>query len=334
MRHGELLVIDEASMVDLPTIYRLLRAVPPSTDVLFIGDSAQLPPVGPGLLYHRLVGCPGMPQVELAQVHRQADDSGIPIVAGQIRLGRLPGIRPFDPHAPLEPGVFFARCPSDDVGRRTLAVFEAMVGAPTDEPGLGRLHSSDVQILSATKHGPAGADALNASVEARWTSRQPAMGGWGVGLGSKLLWLRNDYDKAPVLGADGQPVVDDNGEPLRQGFMNGAIGVVRRLGKGSVFVEFDDGASDRVLPRDLEKLQRGWAVSVHKAQGSAFRHVVVPVTRSRLLDRSWIYTAVTRAERSCVLVGEEALLREVVRAEPLASRREVGFLPDFSDLRA
>lgn len=116
--------------------------------------------------------------------------------------------------------------------------------------------------------------------------------------------------------------------------MNGAIGVVRGLGQGSAFVKFDDGASDMILPRDLEKMRRGWAVSVHKAQGSSFRHVVVPVTRSRLLDRSWIYTAVTRAERSCVLVGDEALLRDVVRAEPFALRRDVGFLPDFADLRA
>ena len=146
--------------------------------------------------------------------------------------------------------------------------------------------------------------------------------------------MKNDYAKSPVLDEAGRPVLDDEGQPVTDGFMNGAIGVVRRLGQGSAFVEFDDGAADRILPRDLEKMRRGWAVSVHKAQGSSFRHVVVPVARSRLLDRSWIYTAVTRAERSCVLVGDEAALREVVLAEPFASRRDVGFFPDFADLRA
>ena len=334
MDPGELLVIDEASMVDLPTVYRLLRAVPPTTDLLFIGDPAQLPPVGPGLIYHQLVGCAGVPQVSLAQVHRQADDTGIPAVAGEIRLGGVPRLRSFDAEDPLAPGVFSARCATDDVERTALAVFEAMVGAPTEDPGLEHLHSLDVQILAATKHGAAGADTLNACVEARWTSRQEPMHGWGLRLGSKVLWLKNDYDKAPLLDADGQPVVDEAGEPVRQGFMNGAIGVVRRLGRKSVFVEFDDGTSDHVLPRDLEKMRRGWAVSVHKAQGSSFQHVVVPVTRSRLLDRSWIYTAVTRAKRSCVFVGDEAHLREIVHTEPFASQRDVGFLPDFIDLRA
>ncbi len=334
MRDGELLVVDEASMVDLPTVYRLLRSVPPSTDLLFIGDPAQLPPVGPGLVFHRMVGCAGLPQVELSQVHRQADDTGIPAVAGGIRLGEVPRLRRFEAHDALAPGVFLAPCPPGDVGRTTLSVFEAMVGAPADDPGLERLHSLDVQILSASRHCASGADALNTAVEARWASGQEQLRGWGLGLGSKVLWLKNDYAKSPVLDEAGRPVIDDEGEPVTDGFMNGAIGIVRGLGRDSVFVEFDDGASDRVLPSDLEKMRRGWAVSVHKAQGSSFGHVIVPVTRSRLLDRSWIYTAVTRAERSCVLVGEEALLREVVQAEPFASRRDVGFFPDFVDLRA
>ncbi len=136
MRAGELLVVDEASMVDLPTVYRLLRAVPASTDLLFIGDPAQLPLVGPGLVYHRMVGCAGLPQVELAQVHRQSDDSGIPAVAGGLRLGDVPRLLPFDPCDALAPGVFLARCATGNTGRAALAVFEAMMGAPADDPGL------------------------------------------------------------------------------------------------------------------------------------------------------------------------------------------------------
>lgn len=176
--------------------------------------------------------------------------------------------------------------------------------------------------------------ALNTAIEARWASRQERLRGWDLGLGSKVLWLESDHAKSPVLDEAGRPVLDDEGQPVTDGFMNEAIGVVRRLGQGSGFVEFDDGAADRILPRDLEKMRRGWAVSVHKAQGSSCRHVVVPVARSRLLDRSRIYTAVTRAERSCVLVGDEAALREVVLDEPFASRRDVGFFPDFAGLRA
>ena len=106
---GGLLVIDETSMVDLPTLYRIVRAIPSTMDLLFIGDPAQLPSVGPGLLYHRMVGCEAIPQVELDRVHRQAHDTGIPVLAGEIRRGCLPDLRDFDPSVPLAPGIFLAR---------------------------------------------------------------------------------------------------------------------------------------------------------------------------------------------------------------------------------
>ena len=103
--------------------------------------------------------------------------------------------------------------------------------------------------------------------------------------------------------------------------MNGALGTVVAMEGNGARVEFDDGTADRIAVRDLENLGRGWAISVHKAQGSAFRRVIVPVTGSRLVDRSLFYTALTRGVETVVFVGEEAELRRIVREEPRVSVR-------------
>jgi exodeoxyribonuclease V alpha subunit len=151
---------------------------------------------------------------------------------------------------------------------------------------------------------------------------QPRVGQMGVSLGSKLLWLKNDYSKAPFRDAEGDPVLDAaTGEPVCAGFMNGALVVVRRHTERGAWVEFDDGAADEIRLSDLVNLTRGWAISVHKAQGSAFRKVVVPFAASRILDRALIYTAVTRAVETVVLVGDPAVLRSAVEAEPKALAR-------------
>jgi exodeoxyribonuclease V alpha subunit len=112
---------------------------------------------------------------------------------------------------------------------------------------------------------------------------------------------------------------DDN--IIYQGFMNGSLGIVRRPTDNGCFIELDDGAADEVRVHELEYLSLGWAISVHKAQGSAFRRVIVPLTSSRVLDRALIYTAVTRAIDTVVLVGDMALIKSVIAAAPKVSGR-------------
>ena len=111
------------------------------------------------------------------------------------------------------------------------------------------------------------------------------------------------------------------GRPLYAGFMNGSLGIVRRVTRRGAWVEMDDGAADEITRPDLEKLTLGWAMSVHKAQGSAFRRVVIPVSPGRMLDRTLIYTAATRAKETCVFVGDVAVIAEAVRREPRADLR-------------
>lgn len=316
-----LLVFDESSMLDVPSVYRVLRLIPPSVDVLFIGDEGQLPPIGPGLLFHRLVEAHAVPRVRLDTIHRQEAGTGIPDIAAEIRAGRLPNLPRFDPANSLARGVFMLPCGLDGLGDRVLEAWEAMVGPPPKPGQTQALHDVDVQILCATKGGEGGLLALNRTIELRYMVQQARISDWGLSVGSKVLWLKNAYTKAPVLGADGLQFVDDKGYPVFHGFMNGALGVVARPTPKGAWVVFDDGAADEVGVDDLQRLTHGWGVSVHKAQGSAFRRVIVPITASRLLDRTLIYTAITRAIDTVVLVGDMALLRQAVQGQPKASDR-------------
>jgi len=109
--------------------------------------------------------------------------------------------------------------------------------------------------------------------------------------------------------------------------MNGALGVVMHASRDGqkAWLKLDDSSADWISPRDLDELDLGWAVSVHKAQGSEFQRVIIPVVSSRLLDRALIYTAVTRAVRTCVLIGDLKLIKKRVEANPSAYRRDVCF---------
>jgi exodeoxyribonuclease V alpha subunit len=311
LRRGELpvndglLILDEASMLDLPIVYSVLRALGPSKHLLFVGDPAQLPPIGPGLVFHRMVGCSSIAQVELKIIHRQTMDTGIPAASALIRAGRTPALERFDFAAPHARGVFLAHAHPNDVASTTLRVLQATAGG---ELGAG-IQQHDIQVLCAVRKGPAGSEALNAAIEERHRGHDPETS-WGLQLGSKIVWLVNDHQR----GTREQP----------QSLLNGALGFVTAVENTTLHARFDDGSVHRLRRSDLAKLERGWAISIHKAQGSAFRFVVVPVVSSGLLDRALVYTAVTRGTDAVILVGDRALLEAAISKLPTASHRRVG----------
>lgn len=152
--------------------------------------------------------------------------------------------------------------------------------------------------------------------------KQPNVEDWGLSVGSKIMWLKNDYSKAPQLDAEGKPVaLSTTGDPICAGFMNGSLEVVMKPHPKGAIVRFDDGAEDVITTADLEKLTHGWAISVHKAQGSAFRRVIVPLVGSKLLDRTLLYTAITRAVETVVIVGDSEVLRRTIEEPPRALER-------------
>lgn len=310
-------IFDESSMLDTPSLYRVLVQLPVEVNLIFIGDPGQLPPIGPGLPFHTMVKTKGIPSVTLDVVHRQDDTTGIPAVASSVRHGRAVALRRFDPNVALTPGVFLFPARKDDIAAKTLAALRAMCGPPPATGKTAMLHDLDVQLLTQVKNRPAGSRDLNRSIEMEYMARQPNVEDWGLSVGSKVMWLKNDYSKAPQLDPEGNPISDPvTGEPVCNGFMNGALGVLQKLHPKGAWVRFDDGAEDVVTAADLEKLTHGWAISVHKAQGSAFRRVIIPVVQSKLLDRTMLYTAITRAVETVVLVGDIAHINDVISASP------------------
>jgi exodeoxyribonuclease V alpha subunit len=316
MRRG-LLVIDEFSMVGTPDLWQLLTAVPAEIDFLLVGDPAQLPPIKAGNPAQAFCASAVVPRVTLVRVHRQAASTGIPAVAQAIRNGTLPDLPTFDACEPDRPGVFVLPCPQAGVPGQVMRAFAALTGLPDGAvrpQAVAAAHEVDVQVLAMTRHGPAGAAELSDAVERRWLTGQEAIHDWGFRVGSKLLWVRNSYDRPTSRrGADGAEQTVD--------LMNGALGVIRRPTAAGAWVSFDDGTEAEVLGRDLGDLLRGWAITVHKAQGSAFRTVIIPVVPGRLLDRAMLYTAVTRGRERVVLVGDVALARQVIAAPARAGLR-------------
>jgi exodeoxyribonuclease V alpha subunit len=284
---SDLVVVDEASMVDLPLAYSLMRAIPEDARLLMVGDPYQLPPIGMGLVFSVYAADDRIPKVELMQVHRQAKETGIPQIAAQIRMGTRPGLNPYEG---AKAGISFLPC--------TIAEAQAQVIELVSELG----GPSEVQILSPIKNGPSGIKAINAALHRLRTMGRDEWQGYAVD--DPVIWLENDYDRK---------------------IWNGTLGGVQAAGPTSLFVLWDghDKPMDMGLS-DLDSLDLAYAISVHKAQGSQFRRVIVPVFKNRLLERTLIYTALTRATEQVVFIGDADALRQAVEAPPAPHRRKHG----------
>lgn len=286
-----LLVIDEASMVDLPTVMAIVRRMPLGGRILFVGDEAQLPPVGFGLVYHRLVEDPAIAS-RLHEVHRQAATTGIPAAAAAVREGRLPDLREYRGKAD---GIYFI-----DVDEAQLA---GVVDGLCDELG------DEALVVTSTRGGPAGVEEVNERRHAAlYGAVATTKGYFGLrfAVGDSVVYGRNDY---------------------RLGLFNGLFGRVVRVTpeERTVDVAFDgDVEAKKLGGEELLHLDHAYAVTCHKCQGSSAPRVIVPIYPSRLLDRSWVYTAITRAERQVVLVGRRSVFQEAVARPPASEVRRSG----------
>ena len=292
-----LILIDEASMVDLPSIHAIVRRMPDGARILFVGDEAQLPPVGFGLVFHRLVADDEL-RSSLTYVHRQAAETGIPAAAGAVRSRSLPEFKPF---AGVQDGVSFVEAYDGSLAE---SVEEVAVE-------LGVLSGGSI-IVTATNEGEAGVGPLNAILHKRHvevTGNEPVRGLLGrfFSVGEPVIFGRNDY---------------------RLGLFNGMLGRVTKTPpeENTLQVLFDEESEPRTLSAEhLIDLSLAYAVTCHKCQGSSAPRVVVPIYRSRVLDPSWLYTAMTRGERQVVLVGDREALEKALAERTSAEKRCVGF---------
>lgn len=284
-----LLVVDEASMLDLPTLYRVLSHLPDGTRLLLVGDPAQLPPIGFGLTFHRLALSDLVPKKYLTQVHRQAASTGIPAVAAAIRNHRVPELAKFNG---ARPGVSVIECRPDEIVGALFELAKAWGG-------------DDWRVIGSIKNGAAGVNEVNDLFHHRFSAGRARLDGYRFAVADPIVYLRNDYDR---------------------GLMNGSLGTIVDVNsaEGSLVADFD-GDRHILAPGDLADIELAYAITCHKAQGSQFRRVAIPVVRSRLLDHSLIYTALTRGVEQVVFVGDMEALRSAIEASPRASRREVSF---------
>jgi exodeoxyribonuclease V alpha subunit len=284
------LVIDEASMMDLELAASLLRALMPNSSLLLVGDRDQLPSVGPGSVLKDVIASDLVPVVHLREVYRQARESLIVANAHRLNRGEMPETR----NEPEGDFFFFERNAPEDVA----ATIKQLVHTRL----VGRFGISDpreIQVLTPMNRGPLGAHALNRELQDLLNprGRELRAGDRRFREGDRIIQLRNNYDKL---------------------IFNGAIGRVAAVdsGRGKVGVVFEEGHAEYDLS-DLDELGLAYAISIHKSQGSQYPAVVIPVhqTHYLMLRRNLLYTAITRAERVCVLVGTRNALAQAVRNE-------------------
>lgn len=284
-----LVIVDEASMLDLPTAFRILKYLPDGARLLLVGDPAQLPPIGFGLVFHRLAVSTAVPRVELSEVHRQAAETGIPAIAAAIRGHDVPSL---EGYRGRRPGVSFIECSAE-------AFYGQLVQLSGDWAG------DDFQILGAIKEGAMGIETINRLSHLEWDNE--CLTGFQFREGEPVIHLINDYER---------------------GLMNGTLGRIVSVSNGELpglLINFE-GAEHFISASEIsDRLELAYAISVHKAQGSQFRRVAVAVTPSRILDHALVYTALTRGIEQVVFLGDRAAFEQAIRSPALAHLREVAF---------
>ncbi|MFE2315159.1 ATP-dependent RecD-like DNA helicase [Streptomyces sp. NPDC059441] len=291
---ADLVVVDEASMLDLLLANKLVKAVPPGAHLLFVGDVDQLPSVGAGeVLRDLLADQSPIPSVRLTQVFRQAQQSGVVTNAHRINSGQHPvtdGMKDF---------FLFVEDETEEAGRLTVDVAARRIPAK-----FGLDPRRDIQVLAPMHRGPAGAGTLNGLLQQAITPGRPDLpekrfGGRVFRVGDKVTQIRNNYEKG------------------ENGVFNGTVGVVTSLDSEEqrLTVLTDE---DEEVPYDfdeLDELAHAYAVTIHRSQGSEYPAVVIPVTTGAwmMLQRNLLYTAVTRAKKLVVLVGSRKAIGQAVR---------------------
>lgn len=306
-------IVDEASMLDIITMSRLCALLGPAPRLVLVGDPAQLMPVGPGLVLHALTHVPQVPVAELTVVKRYG--GAIAAAAASIREGHWPEL-PSNPEA----AIGFIPCTLHSSTSAEASIPETVLHLYRQDP-------ANTQVLCARRNGPDGTKALNALCQSAltadakavqvWDERHEAYARVGFHLGDPVLCTRNLWDRGLQNGSLGTVVqVDD--EPYTLTDANG-----EDAGLALAWVDWDDGVRRPIVEEMLDDLELGYAITVHKAQGSQWPRVIVPLTGHSLLDRTLVYTAVTRAQAQVLLVGDVEAAREAVLAAPRATMRSI-----------
>jgi exodeoxyribonuclease V alpha subunit len=286
----DLLVVDEASMVDVMLMQALLRAVPDRAAILIVGDIDQLPSVGPGQVLADVIASGAVPVVRLTEVFRQAAQSRIIISAHRINQGSIPDLSPPE----SESDFYFVQ--ADDPETAVSRIIELVKTRIPRRFGLDPIR--DIQVLCPMNRGGVGARSLNIELQAALNpagDRKVERFGWTFAAGDKVMQIENDYDKEVYNGDIG--FIDDVDPQAGE--------IIARFDGRSVTYEF--GELDMLVP--------AYAATIHKSQGSEYPAVIIPILIQHyaMLQRNLLYTGVTRGKRLVVLVGQKKAVAIAVR---------------------
>ena len=293
---ADAIIVDEMSMVDILLLHSLLQAVPGNCRLILVGDPDQLPPVGPGFPFNDMLRSNVLPSVRLTDIFRQAQESLIVMNAHRVNHGEMPCL------TDVKNDFFFLKARSDE------EVADLIVNLCRNRlPKNMGILPEQIQVLSPTKKGPAGTILLNKYLQnalnpAAPNKREKQYGEVSFREGDRVMQIRNNYD---LLWKK------TDGSQIGTGIFNGDVGVISEIDPAmeQLTIVFDD----RIAVYDftqLNELELAYAMTVHKSQGSEYRAVILAAWNGSqyLLNRSVLYTAITRARELLIIVGRTEVI--------------------------
>ena len=284
---GDALIVDECSMIDIVLMNSLMKAIPSSMRVVFVGDIDQLPSVGAGNVLRDLIESDIIPVIRLTRIFRQAQSSRIVMSAHAINQGQFP-----DTSNGQQTDFFFIQQEDPET------VAQEIVNLVKNRlPKAYHQKVSNIQVLTPMQRGVVGAAQLNLALQQALNPSQVALnrGGYSFRQGDRVMQLRNNYDKE---------------------VFNGDLGYVESVDveERTLWVNFDERLVEYEVS-ELDELTLAYATTIHKSQGSEYPLVVMPVlmTHYVMLQRNLIYTGITRAKKICILIGTKKALWYAIR---------------------
>ncbi len=305
---ADVVIIDEMSMVDIFLMNSLLRAVAVGTRLILVGDANQLPSVGPGNVLKDIIASEGFEVVRLNRIFRQEEAGDIVINAHRINAGERFAIGPSSRDFP-----FIKRTDANAVINATVTLLKEKLPKYTNSS------VNDIQVLTPTRKGNLGVERLNVILQQFLNPKsdnkvEKEINGVIFREGDKVMQIKNNYKiEWEIRGRHGIPV--DNGT----GVFNGDVGIIRNINLflSEMTVKFDDDKFVTYNFKEVDELEHAYAVTVHKAQGSEYPAVVLPLLDGprMLMNRNILYTAVTRARKCICIVGDDRVFNEMVANE-------------------
>lgn len=287
VQQKHLMVIDEASMIDLPTMYRLVNHIHPSVRIIFTGDPDQLPPIGCGKVLADIVMSKAIANTMLDIVKRQEGSTGIPEYSKLINQGVVP--------EQLSTGsIYFHEANKKDIARVCCQLYQQ---SPENSRVMAPTKALVAEINQLTQ------EAVNTNGDGLEFEMHGERFFQNLRLNDAILFTQNHYDK---------------------GIQNGSLGVltsVESSGESYGEVTLDTGDKVEVTQSVLDCMELGYAITLHKAQGSQFPRIIIALQKGKIVDRAWLYTAITRAETEIHIVGSSDDLRVITEAHSNSHKR-------------